>query len=166
MKCFIFFSKSLLPQRRASWKLTTAVLLNLVREGSDVGMAVWVFGRTGYVQVWKERVWHHWRTCSCIFLHRAWIFGEDRTEPTVSGFRWCKISSEMRDLFGTTSMLMVQKTQVETVSWRESRGLPQASNILWEKRWEKKRCAVGTALNSKCFLMELFIFSSSAPGSR
>lgn len=166
MKYFLFFSRSLLPQRCTNCKLTAAVLLNYVYEESDMGMMVWVFRRIGYVQVWKWWVWHHWRKCNCIFLHRAWIFGEDRTEPTVSSFHWCKISSEMRDLFGTTFMLMVQKTHVETFSWRESHGLPQATNILWEKRREKKCCAVGIALHSKCFLVKLFIFSSSAPGSR
>ena len=79
-----------------------------------------------------------------LFFARPALFGEDRTEPTVCNFCWCKISSEMRDLFGATFVLVVQKMHVKAFSWRESDGLLQASNTLQEKRWEMKTCAVGT----------------------
>lgn len=93
-------------------------------------------------------------------------FGEDGTEPAICSFCWCKISSEMRDLFRATFVPVVQKMPAEAYSWRESDGLPQASHTLREGRREKKLAPLALALNSKCFLMKLFIFSSSAPGSR
>lgn len=60
-----------------------------------------------------------------LFFAQPAVLGEDRTEPTVCSFCWCKISLETRDLFGATLILVVQKMHSEAFIWRENDGSEQ-----------------------------------------